>query len=64
MNKTCEKCASSGVPKDVRDQVFKMFFNKTMECPIDDEKVVCIFSKAPINWDYAFSKLRKKHEGN
>ena len=62
MNKTCETCFARTIPEEVRDAAFKYFVGKTIECPIDNEKITCIYSKLEVNWENIFSILRKKGE--
>jgi hypothetical protein len=60
MNKHCKSCVARNIPNDVKEDVFKMFFGKTITCPIDDERIICIYSKLEINWDLMISMLKKK----
>jgi hypothetical protein len=62
MNRNCETCSANTIPEDIRDEIFKLYFGKTIECPLDDKQIICFFSKAEIDWEKAFLLLRKKHE--
>jgi hypothetical protein len=62
MNKSCESCPGKDIPEDMREEMFRMFFGRELECPRNDAKITCIYSKADINWDYMFQQLRKQRE--
>ena len=62
MNKSCESCFARQIPENDRNKIFMLFIGKTFECPINDNKIICIYSKMSINWKFLFSNLRKKNE--
>jgi hypothetical protein len=63
MNKSCESCFARKIPDDIKDEIFIVFVGNKIECPLDDDKVSCIYSKMNLNWDYLLSLARNKRRG-
>ena len=62
----CHNEACKRAPQELKDKFFNIVFKKEFKCPIEDEKVHCLYSKQIINWDEAilmvehFEKISRK----
>ena len=64
MNKNCLNCPHKEISKKLKEEFFNFYFNKNFECPIEEENVLCIYSKFFIDWEKVVKTIMSKRSNS